>query len=64
MADKPEASTPDRKVGRGKNDGTGAFAGTQSGGKNSGVTSAKPQVITSHEDASFKDNPKDPGKDR
>ncbi len=64
MTDKPEASTPDRKLGRGKDSGTGAFAGTQTGGKNSGVSSAKPQVITGHEDASFKDSPKDPGKDR
>ena len=52
-----EASTPSRKVGRGKNSGTGPFAGTQAGGENSGVSSAKPQVITGQEDASFQEHP-------
>jgi hypothetical protein len=56
------------RVGRGKNSGTGAFAGTQHGGENDGVTSAKPQVVTGREDASFKTEAetvptKDAGKD-
>lgn len=57
-----------RKTGRGKDGGTGAFAGTQHGGGNDGVSSAKPQVITGQEDASFKTETdaatsKDAGKD-
>ncbi len=68
---KSEASTADRKVKRGADSGTGAFAGTQAGGSNEGVSSAKPQVITGHEDASFEGHPdtsekpagKDAGKD-
>ena len=47
----------DRKVGRGPDSGTGAFAGTQHGGSNDGVTSAKPQTITGQEDASFQSDP-------
>ena len=56
----PAASTPERKVGRGgKTGGAGSFAPTQTGGKNDGVSSAKPQAITGQEDASF-----DSGSDR
>ncbi len=59
-----EAVSADRKVGRGPDSGTGAFAGTQHGGGNDGVTSAKPQTITGQEDASFKtDADKAPTKD-
>lgn len=51
---------PGGEVGRGeKTGGTGSFAPTQTGGKNSGTSSADPQVITGHEDATF-----DSGSDR
>ena len=52
-----EEISADRKVGRGPHSGTGAFAGTQHGGGNDGVTSAKPQTITGKEDASFQSDP-------
>jgi len=56
----PAMNTPDRKVGRDeKTGGTGAFAPTQAGGKSDGTSSAKPQVVTGQEDASF-----DSGSDR
>lgn len=53
-------NTPGRDVGRGpKTGGTGAFAPTQTGGKSDGTSSAKPQIVTGQEDASF-----DSGSDR
>lgn len=54
MTDERKTGDPGRKVGRGRKDGTGAFAGTQHGGGNDGVSSARPQVITGHEDATFR----------
>lgn len=60
MTDHKESPADDgRKVGRGPDSGTGAFAGTQHGGSNDGVTSAKPQVVTGQEDASFETNPRE-----
>lgn len=59
MAEKREADDKGRKVGRGPESGTGAFAGTQTGGQNNGVSSAKPQVVTGHDDATFKTEPKE-----
>lgn len=48
---------PARKLGRGRKSGTGAFAGTQHGGSNDGVSSAKPRVVTAQEDATFETDP-------
>lgn len=59
MAANEKPADDGRKVGRGKDSGTGAFAGTQHGGGNDGVTSAKPQTITGQEDASFERDPED-----
>ncbi len=56
----PSMNTPGRKSGRGdETGGTGAFAPTQTGGKSDGTSSAKPQVVTGQQDASF-----DSGSDR
>lgn len=56
MTDQKRSGTgdPARRVGRGRESGTGAFAGTQHGGGNNGVSSAKPEAITGHDDATFK----------
>lgn len=48
-------------------DAKGQFAGTQAGGDNNGVASAKPTVVTGSEDATVNKWPpgkKDPPKDR
>ena len=54
MTDNKKPRPPTEKV---RKDAKGQFAGTQAGGDNSGVSSAKPRVITHSDDATIHNAP-------